>query len=340
MNRYFFILLSILFLSGCGSYRTFDISKVAYIDFEYDDSQNLQSGSTFVGKIIAVTNKGERIDVTENNKLELRTDDLKYISDHHFKITKHPSQFEDAQVNFTLVLNGKDDLSITENKTLKLNFKGPLTIDAKGNNGSNGEVGKDKNDAIVFRNGSNGYDGSAGSNGENGSNLNIHVWKEGDTLMIHTNNANTGANWKFKSPIQNNITVIVSGGNGGNGGNGGDGGDGKDGFINSDKSKLPGDGGNGGRGGNGGNGGNPGTISIIFHSNAFAHKNQFSYNQNVGLGGAGGSGGKAGQAGTPAEGQSTSNNGVAGSNGANGQNGTNAASPIIQELDFDWTSFY
>lgn len=284
-------------------------------------------------------NNGEEINITENRNLTVLGEDVIQVEDNNFKIQKHPID-NSNQVNIQIKLTGKEDQVKIVKQAIQLNFNGPLLINAAGKNGSNGAAGKDKNDAVVFRDGSDGARGENGENGMNGDNLSIHVWKENDSIRVHVMNVNTSSVWKYRTPITEQITINVSGGDGGNGGNGGDGGDGKDGFVNEDKNKLPGDGGNGASGGNGGNGGNPGLLQVVFHENIKTLKNSFVYINQPGSGGTGGSGGKAGKAGVPAEGQQAAKNGSNGASGANGQNGDNNQNPTISVENFDFSSYH
>lgn len=330
-----FTISLLIFFSSCGSYKSLDIDKISKLEFEYNPNQDLQYGTNFEAKINAVMVNGEEIDITDNKNLTIENNDVKYLYGHTFKITKKPFD-RGNEVTIHYKLEGKESEMINSSDQLHLNFRGPLNIIAAGKNGLAGADGKDKNDAIVFRDGGDGDRGENGKNGQPGDNLQIHVWKDRDTLFLNVFNLSRSETWKYKATLNSTISINVSGGDGGIGGNGGDGGDGKDGIITSDKNKLPGDGGNGANGGNGGNGGNPGNVQITFHQNATDYQQRFSYVLNPGAGGSGGTGGKAGKAGTAEIGQEPGIDGSNGTAGMNGINGTGVNSPSISVQNFDW----
>ena len=330
-----FAFLFIVLLSGCGSYKSLQIDKISKLEFEYNPNQDLQYGADFEAKVYAVMLNGEEIDITDNKKLSIQNSDIKYLYGHTFKVIKKPIAREN-KLTVQLKLDGKDDETISSSHQVLLNFKGPLYITANGKNGGAGADGKDKSNAILFRNGGDGDRGENGKNGKPGDNLQIYVWKDQDSLFINVSNLTQSVKWKYKATLSSLISISASGGDGGVGGNGGDGGDGKDGIINSEKNKLPGNGGDGANGGNGGNGGSPGSIQIIFHENATNYQSQFNYTLNSGAGGSGGTGGKAGKAGTAEIGQEPGIDGSNGNAGMNGMNGAGVNSPVISIQAFNW----
>jgi len=340
MKNIFSILLLSVFLFSCGTAKKLNVATISSIYIEYNAEQNLNFGNEFEGEIIARLIDGNEVKVTHNKKVKFSTTDfVRGSKKNRFIISKSPHSFSDDSLFVTFTYTNKDEV-FTSSQSIKLNFKGPLFIDKKGGNGTNGRKGKDRNTPLVYRDGNNGENGTNGTNGSSASDYNVYIWKENDFVFVYVKDIHTGLITTYKCLENAKITLDVSGGNGGNGGKGGDGGKGKDGKITKEnKKKRPGNGGNGGNGGDGGNGGNGGSVFVYIHPSAINVQENLTILNYSGLGGKFGAFGSAGLAGQPLPGQSQALNGKNGMNGRKGIDGKSGERPQINVIEFDFSVY-
>ena len=340
MKTFFSIILLSILLFSCGTSKKLSVATISSIYIEYNSEQNLNFGNEFEGEIIARLIDGNEVKVTHNKKVKFTTTDfIRGTKKNTFIISKSPRSFNDDSLFVTFTFTYKEEV-FTSTQSIKLNFKGPLNIDKKGGNGTNGTKGKDKNTPLVYRDGNNGDNGTSGTNGSSASDYNVYIWQENGFVFVYMENINTGLITNYKCLENAKITLDVSGGNGGNGGKGGDGGTGKDGKITDDnKKKRPGNGGDGGDGGNSGNGGNGGSVFVYIHPSAIKVQENLTILNYSGLGGKLGVFGNSGLAGQPLSGQPQGINGKNGMNGRQGVDGESGERPQINVIEFDFSVY-
>ena len=328
----------LIFMTSCGTTKKLEVAKIKTVYLEYNSVLPLQFGGIIEGRIVALLNDGEEIDVTNNRNLTLQSNDIEKQFGKKFKIVKHPTSFNDNKVLAQYTITEKTE-TISFTDTLRLNLRGDLKVDAKAPNGTDGIDQKNKNTAFVFRDGGDGEHGTSGTSGQDAGDYAVYVWKENAEYFIYVQNIQTKEEWRYKSLEPGTITIDASGGNGGNGGDGGDGGNGKDGKKEGDKSRTPGNGGDAGFGGNGGNGGAGGSIICFLHNNAAELETKIAFNVSGGAGGKGGNKGKPGQPGKALEGQLESLVGRTARNGLDGQRGTDGQMPQVSIMEFDFSGY-
>ncbi len=336
MKRLLFIVPSLLLLTACGGSKLI-VSEIRSLEFEYSPGAELNFGNTFEGRIKAMMNNGDEIDVTSHRKLDFISDDVSKFGK-SFTITKHPQNFNDDIAVISMTVTDKEE-SFVRKDTLRMNFQGGLRILGYGGDGANGEDQKDRGSPWLFRDGKTGDDGTPGQPGGNGEQLMAHIWKEHDLYYIYVTNREGTITWRYKTLATAPVKFDVSGGDGGRGGNGGNGSDGKDGEKDEDgKLKRPGDAGNGGNGGNGGDGGNGGSVTLTIHPDAADISSHLEYSLGGGNGGDGGKGGTAGKPGQALSGQTAASNGTNGRQGLHGRTGMTGTTQSEFKV-FDPTTF-
>ena len=339
MKSIHFILgLIALVVTSCGSVKKLELAKIKAVYLEHNSVLPLQFGGTIEGRIIALLKDGEEIDVSNNRNLAFQSNDLEQQFGKKFKIVKHPNSFNDNIAVAQYSISEKEN-TVTFADTLRLNLRGDVKIDAKGLRGVDGIDQKNRNTAIVFRDGNNGEHGTEGTAGQNAGNYIAYIWKEDAAYFVYVQNIETKAEWRYKSFEPGTISIDVSGGNGGSGGDGGDGGNGKDGKLEGSKSKTPGNGGDAGFGGEGGQGGNAGSVVCFLHSNAAELELKIGFNVSGGAGGQGGAKGKPGQPGKVLDGQSASRVGRTGRSGRDGIRGRDGQMPQVAIQEFDFSGY-
>lgn len=166
--------------------------------------------------------------------------------------------------------------------------------------GKDGEKGKDGTNGAdgdgPGNHGIPGYPGSVGKRGDDGPNLTITVYD-----------------------LQENFSLLNTGGTGGRGGKGGDGGNGAN-----NSEGTGGNGGNAGDGGNGGNGGDGGDITVYYPTTS---KYNIKCKSTAAYGGEGGMPGHPGAAGAGVSPGSVGETAVQGSNGMKGSIGKVTVNP-------------
>lgn len=329
---YLFILTGFI-LSACGSAKKLKVAQIRTINFEYSPGAEINFGSTLEGRIMAIMNNGNELDITNHRKLDFSSSDV-VKSGKSFTIVRHPESFNEDRVTVHLVVSDKDE-SFEKTDTIHMNFFGGLSISAYGARGVDGDDQKDRGSRIILRDGKIGDNGLIGTNGGSAGNFEAYLWKEGELYYVYVKEVNTTHVWKYRTRGTGTIEFAFSGGRGGNGGDGGGGGDGKDGSKDEDgKIKRPGDGGNGGHGGDGGNGGNGGNLSLTIHTSASDITSHLKYDVSGGAGGEGGKAGIGGKAGKALEGQSGGNNGANGIQGRTGNWGADGnVNAVVQDFD-------
>lgn len=333
------LLFLIASLYSCGGMKPFKVSQIESIHFVYDDAENVNFGSTVNGKVVARFLNGKELDISDNKRLEFASIDVtRDGTSNYYKIVKRPTTFDDDFATITLSVTDKEE-TFRSFDTLRMNFKGDLTIDCSGKDGEDGIDQKNKGGRILIRDGKNGENGTDGTNGESADSYTAHVWEEDATIYVSISSIDGLNTWKYKSTGGTKVRFDVSGGNGGKGGDGGDGGPGKDGKQKDEDQIEPGDGGDGGNGGNGGNGGDGGTVTVYLHQDSKRLEPNINFNTLGGESGKGGIGGKAGEPGDPLEGQAPGNYGSPGSPGLTGVRGSNGAVPIVEIQNFSIGQF-
>jgi len=329
--KYLFLSLSLLILSSCGSFKRLEVNEIRTAYIEYNPIEPINFGSTIEAKVMVIMNDGSELDVTNNRKLTLISEDIvRNGLTKSFKIVKHPTSFSENTANVNITITDKE-LIFQATDSIRMNFKGDLTIDAKGNNGIDGVSQKNRGSRLLLRDGRHGANGTHGTNGQSAERYVSNIWLENNLTHIYVINQQTNEVWRYKTLGEGSITFNLKGGNGGNGGHGGDGGNGRNGSLNNGKYKRPGHGGDGGHGGRGGDGGNGGTVHVTIHPNNSQIEPKLNYLTDGGNHGAPGKGGKFGKGGTPLAGQIA---GTIGKNGTRGWSGRNGLDGRIQPLNF------
>ncbi len=325
-----------LLVASCGNTKL-KVEQISSVHLEYSPATDLNFGSSFEGRILAMMHNGDELDITTHRKLDFISADVSK-SGKKFTIVKLPSNFDDNAVAVAFSVSDKDETFQAQDSII-MNFRGGLSIYGTGSWGADGEDQKDRGSRILLRDGKPGDDGTNGQPGSSGGSYEAHIWKEGEMYYVYVRDLNSINAWKYKTLATSTVLFDLSGGTGGRGGKGGGGGDGKDGSKDDDgKVKRPGDGGPGGHGGHGGNGGNGGSVHVVLHTNASGISPQLKYNLSGGSGGEGGKGGQGGQPGDALEGQA---NGSSGSNGRPGSAGSWGASgnSTVEFKAFDFEQF-
>lgn len=322
----------IVLFTSCGGSKLI-VSEIRSLELEYSPGVDMNFGSSFEARIKAMMLNGDEIDVTSHRKMDFVSNDISK-SGGTFTIVRRPTSFDESEVPFSISITDKEE-SYVQNDTLKMNFRGGISINSSGFDGENGINQKDRGSSWVFRDGKSGENGTNGNPGTPGGNIEARIWKEGELYYMTVTDLTSLSVWRYKTVGSSPLYFDLSGGNGGRGGNGGNGSDGKNGEKDDEgKFKRPGDGGNGGDGGDGGNGGDGGIVRVVLHPSASAISAQLQYDLNGGSGGSGGRGGVAGKAGTALSGQAVSANGATGRQGRRGTSGRDGSSnSSIEEFD-------
>lgn len=332
MKRFLCFGLLLTLFASCGGSKLI-VSEIRSLELEYSPGIDLNFGTSFEARIKAMMLNGDEIDVTSHRKMDFSSTDISK-SGGVFTVVRRPVSFDEDMATFSISVTDKEE-SYLQKDTLRMNFRGGISISARGFDGESGTDQKNRGSSWVFRDGKTGENGTQGNPGTPGGNLETHIWKDGALYYMTVTDLNTLSIWRYKTVGTSALYFNLSGGNGGRGGNGGNGSDGKNGEKDEDgKYKRPGDGGNGGDGGDGGNGGDGGTVRIVLHPNASEISGQLQYDLNGGSGGEGGRGGVAGKAGQALSGQAVSANGATGRQGRRGSSGRNGSiDSIIEEFD-------
>ena len=332
----FAILLSGLF-SSCGSTTKLEVSEIRTAYLEYNPVVAINFGNEIEAKVIVMMNDGTEIDVTNNRKLNIVSDDIVRSGiSKKYKIVKHPTSFNDNTANVQITITDKEQVfQVTD--SIRMNFKGDLVIDAQGTDGFDGEDQNNRSDRLLLRDGKHGDNGSHGTNGQNADNYIANIWLEDGYTYVYMRNQRTNEIWRYKTLGEGKIAFNLQGGNGGNGGDGGNGGNGRDGKITDGKYTRPGNGGDGGQGGNSGFGGNGGSVQITVHPNNSQIETKLMYFTDGGNRGNTGKGGKAGKPGVAVTGQTPGRTGRTGVSGRSGRNGIDGiVNPLIfTPFEFD-----
>jgi hypothetical protein len=331
--RYFAFIGMVALLSACGT-NQLQLAKISEIEMVYNQGQSLNYGDSVMVKFYAVKLGGERVDITNSNFLRVRGNGIDYNTERGVVyIDRRPLQPNQDIIDFKVVLYEKQD-SLVKDKTIKLNFNGPLYINMTG---SPGDLGRGRISRIgtgVLTDGANGRDGKDGEPGKDARPLTARVWKDGEFYFIRVNAVQAGTSFIYQTRTLEGLVIDVSGGEGGHGGNGGNGARGKNGDL--AKDRRPGDGGNGGNGGKGANGGNGAALEVMFHTNTQETLHLVKLVNEGGKGGRGGVGGDGGRAGKPDKGQDPAKDGVRGLDGNSGNPGVRGpdVKVTIEEFDF------
>ena len=335
MKNVFLYLILTLIVTSCGSSKKFKVAEVKSIYMEYNQAADLNFGSEFQAKIFAVMMDGREVDVSKNKKLAFFSNDIKRLTNSTYLVTKKPASFSDEVANVKLTLSDKEE-TFSNDQAIKMNFKGILTVLAKGEDGVDGANKKNRKGRLFIRDGKNGYDGGNGTNGTNADKISCYIWSEGGYNYVYVNNVSKNEIWRLKCLDNSPIVINATGGKGGDGGKGGNGGNGQDGEINKDGKRLrAGDGGDGGDGGNGGNGGNGGDVYVFIHPSAAHVTSNIKILNAGGQGGVGGRAGTGGEGGTALPNGATRKNGTGGRQGANGLNGLQGSPESITTIEFN-----
>jgi hypothetical protein len=331
MKKLFFFFL-MLIASGCGS-NALHLTKINRIEMVYDEQRNLNYGDTLSIRFYAVKNSGERIDITASHQLRIRGEGIDYNrQDGVLYIDRKPTRPDNYDVDFRTVLYHKKD-SLSFNQLIRLNFKGPLYVDFRGESGEEGRGRVDRIGTGLLSDGARGRKGKDGEDGKDAQPIVARVKKQGSYYYVQVKDIHSNTYYYQSETIQG-LTIDVSGGHGGRGGDGGDGARGKNGDASKDR--LPGNGGDGGDGGNGGNGGNGAALEVIFHPNVESELHHVRLLNVGGKGGRYGIGGEGGRAGRPDTEQEQPNDGQKGKPGTSGKNGQPGPEVIIQVEVFDF----
>ena len=322
MKRFRLIIFSglVLLTAACAN-RKLDTQDISYLFMDYDSYAPGNIGTPVKGTVSAQMKSGE-IRPLKNNQGFSSSDNIHVrVADEEFSVYTRLNSFRTNCFPVVLSYTDKDNNTITSNDTVCLNFRGDAAFYGHNVNGNNGAKGSDGGTALLFRYGNDGNPGSWGENGADAHDLEIHVWRSGDTTFFHVEDVVTRHESRFITIGDAKLTIEAFGGNGGSGGEGGKGGDGKKGEEANGKTKLPGAGGRGGQGGQGGNGGRGANVTLVIHNQG-------------GNGGSGGKGGAGGKAGTALAGQSAAQDGQAGQAGASGFRGAGGQTfRLVQEFD-------
>lgn len=339
MNRAIPILLVVVLLfSSCGGLKRLEVSEVSTVFFEYNHADNINFGTEIEAKVLAIMLDGKEIDITNNKKLSFVSQDIGRSGiGKKFTLIKRPVSFSDNYAAMTLTVSD-DEETLTILDTVHLNFRGNLTINARGQSGNKGVDQQNSGTKIFFRGGRDGEHGTRGENGTSANDYVAQIWREESMVYVYVRNVADNTEWKYKMLANGEIIFDLRGGNGGRGGIGGGGGDGKDGKVVDGKSTGPGDGGHGGFGGDAGNGGNGGSIQVFIHPNAAAVEELLNIRTQGGYGGEGGKGGDGGKAGDVISGQIAGAMGQRGSSGRSGMTGNKGTSSIAI-IEFDYSQF-
>ena len=320
--------------TACGS-RKLKTQDISYLFVDYDSYAESNIGSPVKGTVSAQMKSGE-VRQLKNNQGFSSSDNIHVrVADEEFSIYTRLASFQTNSIPVTLSYTDKDNNTISSNDTVRLNFRGNTAFFGYGVAGKRGADGNDGGTALLFRYGNDGDPASPGENGTDAHDLEVHVWRSGDTTFFYVEDLVTRHISRFITVgADAQLTINAYGGDGGLGGEGGQGGNGKDGEESKGKVKLPGNGGRGAQGGQGGQGGRGANVTLIIHPSATEiEKALLIYNQG-GSGGTGGKGGAGGKAGKPLAGQSAAQDGQAGQAGSFGPRGINGNTiKLVQEFD-------
>ncbi|MGB0915460.1 MAG: hypothetical protein ACPGVI_05270 [Crocinitomicaceae bacterium] len=337
--KYFYYIFFILLITSCGSVKKLEVNEIRTVYVEYNPVEAVNFGSEIEAKIIAMMHDGSEIDITNNRKLTITSEDIiKNGLTKKFKIVKRPTSFNDNTANIHLTIRDKED-TYQRTDSIRMNFKGDLYIDARGEDGFPGESQKNKSSRLLLRDGKHGDHGTHATNGQNADEYVSNIWQEAGMTFIYMRNTRTGMVWRYKTLGQGTITFDLTGGNGGNGGDGGDGGNGRDGRLSDGKYTRPGNGGDGGNGGNSGSGGNGGTVHVMIHPNNSVIETKLVYVTDGGIRGNSGKAGKGGRPGTPVNGQAAGRSGRPGYTGQSGRNGIDGQVQPLNFQEFEFNQF-
>ncbi|MEO9533053.1 MAG: collagen-like protein [Crocinitomicaceae bacterium] len=334
LGRLFFIsFLFTLILSSCGTAR---LGAPQEISIKYDTKKDVHYGKTIPFSVYVKYEKGATKDVTKKSETTYVIEGGR-ISGEQIIVEDRPLSFEVDKVVVKATYTLKDE-KLEKTITIPFNYKGDLIIDFSGEDGMDGEDGKNRGSALLSRDGKDGDDGGDGENGGDGNTISAYIYK--DTInhfyKIKVSNIDDGKNYYYKTKdFSHKIKFLADAGHGGDGGDGGNAGDGKDAKVKEDKTKDAGDGGDGGNGGNGGNAGNAGSVFVFIHPSAYSLKEIISGSSNPGIPGVAGTAGEAGVAGTVLEGQEYKQDGVPGVPGFAGVHGSVGSGVMISVEDFD-----
>jgi len=298
--------------------------RIKEILIEIDTAgQNITYGTNVKFKFFTVNKKGKKKEVDFarlNDKISATCLTPECSTKYGELIFPQHTSNKTLSAGFIRFQSIDPDLQLDKSFEAKMNFKGPLSINYKGQEGTKGLNGNNGGIPIVFRDGETGEQGGNGSNGLPGRNITVKIKKEYDEqykkeifFFYVKDDSITGENIFRCINVEKGVDIDVSGGNGGAGGSGGEGSRGKHG--NAEGKKSPGDGGNGGYGGNGGNGSKGGKVTVIAHTNASEILGYLRINNAGGLPGEAGQGGKGGAGGNGDSGQSDGRTGTSGGSG-------------------------
>ncbi len=203
------ILLSTLLfivLSSCGSTTKLEVSEIRTAYVEYNPVSAINFGNEIEAKIMVLMNDGTEIDVTNNRKLNIVSEDIiRNGISKKFKIIKHPTSFSDNTANVHITITDKEDVfQITD--SIRMNFKGELVINAQGIDGFDGESQNNRSSRILLRDGKHGSSGSNGTDGENTDIYIANIWLEDGLTYVHLQNQRTNLVWRYKTLGEGNIT--------------------------------------------------------------------------------------------------------------------------------------
>ena len=327
-------ILTVLLFTSCALFK--GKKEIDHLEFEFSPQSKINYGHSFQVKTKAVYKSGKKKDITTKKDLNVNCKGGSYDNG-TVTIDGYPKAWSRDTIDLTAqYIIGDKTFDLKD--SIPFNYQGDLTITLRGNNGANGEDGKNRSTPLIFRDGKDGEDGEIGGNGENGHDLSVNIWKDPNRSIYRIKVVDLVTNVTYYYTYKDEgfaIKFDVSGGTGGNGGDGGNGSSGKDGEITEKKSKNPGDGGNGGNGGVGGKGGNGGAVYIFLHPNAKDLQNKIAIYNFGGAGGQAGDFGSAGSAGSPAEGQADANDGASGAPGVIGETGLDGPAVQVTIEDFD-----
>ena len=218
--RFIFLLL----LASCGTSNNYIENKLISFELEYDKEKSLNFGDSVDVRIIADLVKREKDDITGSPYLSVISNDIDFVNDSIWVITKRPSNFAHNKVLVNLSYQEKST-SFKKQLAIKLNFNSEIKANIQSPYGKDGDAGGPitKKIAKYKEDGSRGYNGYNGYNGDPGKSYSGYLWIEHDTVRLLIEDELKRIKYCFQSTNKDQLFINAKGAKGGNGGNGSDG---------------------------------------------------------------------------------------------------------------------